>query len=68
MSVVRDEVFFGVTTRGGYDATELTSEGPRRPLPLVFIDQSSSLRQPQFTVTMNIRYVSDHFIALNLEP
>ena len=40
-SVVRDEVFFGVTTRGGYDATELTAAGPGAALPLVFIDQSS---------------------------
>jgi hypothetical protein len=63
---VTQEVFFGVTTIGGYLALQLPSIGPGLPLPLTFIDQSNSLRpmMPNGTI-MNVPYVSNHFIDLN---
>lgn len=62
---LRREVFFGVTTLGGYPATQLTGGGPGAPLPLTFIDQSNSLTPPGGGTTMNVPYVSDHILNLN---
>ena len=64
----RQEVFFGVTTINGYPATQLLSGGPAGPLSLTFIDQSNSLLPPAGAggTTMNIPYVSDHILNLNL--
>lgn len=64
--VLRQEIFFGVTTRFGFPATQLTLFGPGAPLPPTFVDQSNSLRQPGYATVMNIRYVSDHILNLNL--
>jgi hypothetical protein len=57
------EVFYGVTTVGGYAATQLLNFGPAGPLPPTFIDQSNSLIPPG--LIMNVPYVSDHFLNLN---
>jgi hypothetical protein len=58
------EVFFGVTTIGGYPATQLLTGGPGALLPLCFLDQSNSLRGDGTTV-MNVPYFSDHILNLN---
>lgn len=63
--LTRREVFFGVTTLGGYPATQLLAGGPAGPLPLTFIDQSNSLRPASGATTMNVPYVSDHILNLN---
>lgn len=55
------EVYFGVTTVGGYPATQLTAGGPGAALPLTFIDQSNAY--PMMNVPYD--YVSDHFLSLN---
>ena len=60
---VRPEVFFGVTTLGGYPATQILG-GPGLPLPLTFIDQANSIRKGGGTV-MNVAYLSDHILNLN---
>ena len=61
--VVMPEVFYGVTTLGGYPAMQVTTMGPLMPLPLTFIDQSNSLGG--IGTVMNIPYVSDHVLNLN---
>jgi hypothetical protein len=62
---LRREVFFGVTTIGGYPARQLLAGGPAGPLPLTFIDQSNSLTPPGGGTVMNVPYVSDHILNLN---
>jgi hypothetical protein len=57
------EIFFGVTTIGGYPATQLTAGGPGALLPLTFIDQSNS--RGVGGIAMNVPYVSSHFLGLN---
>jgi hypothetical protein len=66
LPLLRQEVFFGVTTLGGYPARQLLVGGPAGPLPLTFIDQSNSLAPPVGGTLMNMPYVSDHIINLNL--
>ena len=65
--LLRQEVFFGATTLGGYPATQLLSGVPAIPLPPTFIDQSNSLVPPSGVggTTMNVPYVSDHILNLN---
>lgn len=66
IGVLRQEVFYGATTIGGFTAIQLLVTGPGGPLPLTFIDQSNSLRPPTALGTiMNVPYISDHFLALN---
>jgi hypothetical protein len=65
--VLQSEVFFGVSTRGGFPNNQLTTIGGiGPPLPPHFVDQSNSLGNPVFATTMNIQYVSDHILNLNL--
>jgi hypothetical protein len=64
--VQQSEVFFGVTTLGGFQADQHLSTGPGQPLPLSFIDQCNSILVPGSAVTRNIPFVSDHLISLNL--
>lgn len=60
------EVYYGVTTIGGFAAQQLLSTGVGGPLPLRFIDQANSLMPPTGPGTvMNIPYVSDHILNLN---
>jgi hypothetical protein len=61
--VLQVEVFFGVTTIGGFPATQLLAGGPAGPLPLTFIDQSNSRRNAG--TVMNVPYFSDHILNLN---
>jgi hypothetical protein len=56
--------FFGVSTLGGFPASQLTVAGIGPPLPLTFIDQSSSVRSPPSPL-MNLPYLSDEFLSLN---
>jgi len=65
LPALRREVFFGVTTIGGYPATQILAGGLGAPLPLFFIDQSNSLTPPGGGTTMNVPYVSDHILNLN---
>jgi hypothetical protein len=66
IGVVKQEVFYGVTTIGGNSATQILQTGLGLPLPLIFIDQSNSLRKSDGTTTkMNSPFVSDHVINLN---
>jgi len=58
------EVFFGVTTIGGYPATQLVGGVPTGPLPPIFIDQANSVR-PNGTTTMNQPFNSRHILNLN---
>ncbi len=61
--VSRTEVFFGVTTLGGFDARQLLSTPGGEPLPRTFVDQSNSLRGG--LTVRNVAYISDHFLNLN---
>lgn len=64
--VVKQEVFYGVTTMRGWDAFGVVSSGVRGPLPPTFVDQANALRRSDLTTTwMNVLYVSDHIITLN---
>ena len=64
-AVVRDEVFFGVTTDGGWPARQLLTVGSLGvALPPMFIDQGNSLKGNLGT-TMNRPYRSDHILNLN---
>ena len=64
--VTKQEVFFGVTTIGGFPATQILQTGLGLPLPPVFIDQSNALlRADGTTTTMNRPFVSDHVLNLN---
>lgn len=61
---IRPEVFYGVTTLGGYAPIQITSGGPGGPLPVIFIDQANSITAfgaPR----MNMPFVSDHILNLN---
>jgi len=42
--VLRNSVFFGVTTLGGDPAVQVLTTGAGAPLPLTFIDQGTSIR------------------------
>ncbi len=63
--IVSNEVYFGVTTLGGYAANVLDSTGVGGPLPLTFIDQANSLITGTGPTTMNRPYRSDHILNLN---
>jgi hypothetical protein len=63
VGINRDEVWYGVTTIRGYPAVQVLSTGVGTPLPLIFIDQSNSLRNG--ATTMNLPYRSDHVLNLN---
>lgn len=60
----RDEfqVFYGVTTRGGYEARTLGGG----LLPRTFVDQGNALRFPDFTPVMNLKFVTDVIVNANL--
>jgi len=67
VGVVRDEVFFGVTTLRGWPAKQVpTAVDPGLPLPLTFVDQGNSLAGGTGT-TMNRVYRSDHILNLNYD-
>lgn len=61
----RQEVFFGVTTLRGNQATTINSFGTGFPLPLSFVDQCSSIRSGN--TVMNVPFRSDHFLNLNFQ-
>ena len=60
MGVTRQEVFFGVTTLGGYAASDVDFPFP---LPLTFVDQANSINNG--ATVMNVPFQSDHIISLN---
>lgn len=61
---VGTEFFFGVSTLGGNPAVQVNTTTPGVPLPLIFIDQSNSMRIGGGPV-LNVPYVSDHVLNLN---
>jgi len=60
----QSEVYFGVTTVGGYAPTQILSTGLAGPLPATFIDQASSKRSG--ATIMNVPFRSDFVLNLNL--
>ena len=62
--IVRQEVFFGVTTAEGFLAREIRVSGVGAPLLPTFIDQGNSQRLGN--ARMNVRYRSNHILNLNL--
>ena len=62
--VMSHEVYYGVTTLGGFPAIQLAGGMPGGPLPPVFIDQGSAHNAFGVPV-MNRPYQSLHFVALN---
>ena len=64
VGVVRQEVFFGVTTERGWVAETVPPPGAAPiPLPFTFVDQANSLRGPN--TIMNMPFRSDHILNLN---
>jgi hypothetical protein len=61
---IQHEIFYGVTTIGGYPATQLSGGLPTVPLPPIFIDQANSVNAGGAT-TMNQPFNSRHIINLN---
>lgn len=61
--MLRNEVFYGATTIGGYPGVQLMS-GPGLPLPPTYIDQANAIRTGG-GVVMNIPFLSDHILNLN---
>ncbi len=57
----REEVFFGVTTIGGYFAS--SADFPGFPLQQTFVDQANSIVGG--ATTMNVPFRSDHILNLN---
>ena len=62
--VVRNAVWFGVTTMGGDPAMQVVSTGIGAPLPLTFIDQGTSIRLGGGPL-MNVPYRTDFLLNLN---
>ncbi len=62
----RKEVFYGVSTFRGYDAFQINAGGIGGPLPTTFIDQGNSLRNAAGAILMNVDYVSDHIVNINI--
>jgi hypothetical protein len=62
--LIRPEVFYGVTTLGGYPALAIGAGGPGPALPLIFIDQANSIRTGGAPL-MNVVFHSDHILNLN---
>jgi hypothetical protein len=60
----RHEVFYGVTTIGGYPATQLIGGAPGSALPPTFIDQASALAPGGATV-MNVPFSSRQVVCLS---
>jgi hypothetical protein len=64
--VVRNEVFFGVTTHRGWPAETVPDPVfPSVPLPGIFVDPGNSLLGVLGNVTMNRPYRSNHILNLN---
>jgi len=62
--VVRNAVYYGVTTLGGDPATQIVAGGFGLPLPPTFIDQGTSIRVGG-TPLMNVPYRTDFVLNLN---
>jgi len=64
VGIPRHEIFYGVTTIGGYPATQLVGGMPGGPLPPIFIDQANSQLSTGATI-MNVPFTSLHVLNLN---
>lgn len=62
--VLAPEVYFGVTTLGGYPAVQITTTGVGLGLPPIFIDQASSVG-PGGVPILNVPYRTDRILNLN---
>ncbi len=58
------EVYFGVTTLGGYPAAQVTTTGLGAGLPPIFIDQASSVG-PAGLAILNVPFRTDRILNLN---
>lgn len=66
VGIPSNEVFFGVTTLGGWPARQVpTAVDPGTTLGLTFVDQGNSVMGLAGTTTMNKPYRSTHIINLN---
>lgn len=63
-SSFQHEVFYGVTTLGGFQAFQLIGGMPGAALPPVFIDQASA-QKPGGNTVMNVPFNSYHILNLN---
>lgn len=61
---LRNAVYFGVSTLGGDPAFQVTSAGIGGPLPMIFIDQGTSIL-PGGLPLMNLPYRTDFVLNLN---
>jgi hypothetical protein len=66
IGVSHPQVFYGATTIGGFSPFQINAGGMGPALPTTFIDQGSSLHPKTQAVIMNVRYISDHILNLNL--
>lgn len=68
LGVVRQEVFYGVTTNRGFPARQILNSGVGLALPLIFIDQANSVTSVAGATgtTMNVPFRSEHVLNLNL--
>jgi hypothetical protein len=64
LGVMQHEVYYGVTTLGGYQAFQLLGGAPAAPLPPVFIDQQSA-HSATGSPRMNTPFQALHFVTLN---
>jgi hypothetical protein len=64
VALVRNTIFFGVTTLGGYPAASISSGGGGVLLPPIFIDQANSIRTGGGALA-NVPYLSDLVLNLN---
>lgn len=64
LGLQQHEPFYGVTTLGGFPASQLVGGGIGGPLPATFIDQVSS-QQFNGTPVMNVPFVGLHILNLN---
>lgn len=67
-----NDIYFGVTTTGGWSGTQILSGGLGSPLPDTYVDQASTKRYQCFGLfvctpvpIMNVPYFSDFIINLN---
>jgi len=63
--IARNAIAYGVTTLGGYPAQALLSSGVGAALPLVFIDQCTSIRPATGAPVANVPFRSDLVLNLN---
>jgi hypothetical protein len=64
VGTLQHDIFYGVSTIGGYPATEIVGGAPGAPLPPIFVDQANALT-PTGVPRMNTPFNSSHIINLS---